>query len=230
MYATMSAEPASENPSKTRVVPAGPSTVDLAPLLAKIEALEAELTALKLGGPPQPPRYPDLLSKAALDMLSKDPRLPDFIRPAVTMVEHCSFSIIDDRSHQLAQDCYATLIGWIQTQPLPEATAPPAAGPGPRSRSAGRDRFVVHDGKPFYRSSQGKLWDTTQAPPYPCRRCRCLHWNWTPCPRPQPIPGPSGYFYGPPPTPSKAGYYPVPSFVGPSQPPNGPAGEPLALH
>ena len=218
----MSSDSASENPSKTRVVPAGPSPGDLAALFAKIDALQAELTALKLGGTPQPPRYPDLLSKAAIDMLSKDPRLPDFIRPALAMMEHCSFNLIDDPSHQLAQDCYASLVGWVQQQPLPEASAPPQTGPGPRSRSAGRDRFVVQDGKPFYRSSQGKLWDTTQAPPYPCRRCRCLHWNWTPCP--QPPASPPSYYYGPP-APPKAPYYPVAPFAGPSQRPNGPVGE-----
>ena len=242
-------------PTKTRAVEGAPPDLApvLAPLLEKIEALQAELAALRLGPASALPTYPSQVSKAALEAMTSDPRLPDPLRATVALLIH-SLTLMDDRSAQLTQDAYAALAPWIQQLPLPtpaDATNPSqtAQQQRPRGKSPHGDRFQLIGGRLYYRSAQGKLWDTAQAPPYPCRRCRCLHWNWTPCPQP-PIqtPAPTPYYpphyppaqpYGPPqyaPPPQYPPPYPnaVPTASSsmPPQPPNAQGGlrAPIEAH
>ena len=229
-------------PPKARAVEATPPDLlpVLAPLMAKIEALQAELAALRLGPASALPTYPSQVTKAALDAMTTDPQLPDPLRPTVALLAHTN-TLMDDRSAQLTQEAYAALAPWLQQLPLPS----PDNALNHRNAAAlspHAERFQLMGGRPYYRSAQGKLWDTTQAPPYPCRRCHCLHWNRTPCPQPPTSTSTPTAYYAPPyPPPQPNGHshyaprpylppvhtHPTPQ-AGPStpapQPPNVPGG------
>ena len=218
-------------PAKTRAVEGAPSDLApvLAPLLEKIEALQAELASLRLGPGSALPTYPSQVSKTALDTMASDPRLPDPLRATIALLTR-NLTLMDDRTAELTQDAYAALAPWIQQLPLPTpANANPANPPQRvRDKSPHGERFQLVAGEPYYRSAQGKLWDTTQAPPYPCRRCHCLHWNWTPCPQiPNQTPNPTPYYpqpyptalhYGPPQYYAAPPQYPLPIYP-PANPP-----------
>ena len=163
--------------------------------------MEAQLDSLHLTAPtpPGPPTYPAHIDATALTTLGQDPRLPDFLKPFLPLLTY-NANTADEQVQDLLQDAYTSLVGWITTQPFMEsgsATPNPGHTPAPakppaRSPSPAPDRFVTLNGRQYYRSSQGRLWDTAQPPPNPCRRCHALHWNFTPCPIYTP-PGPPNW-------------------------------------
>jgi hypothetical protein len=188
--------------SKTRVVPApGSAPPEWAQeLFQSIVDLRNQVAALRLGpnSPPAAPTYPPQLTPEALGLLGQDPRLPDFLKPLLPLLAY-TVTLTDERAPPLIQAVYASLATWITAQPLlppsppSHQPAPNPTGPFPspyqprppaRSHSPHPDRFVQLQGRTYYKSSQGKLWDTAQPPPYPCRICHCLHWNFVPCPSP----------------------------------------------
>ena len=180
---------AADQAQKTRVV-AAPATSPpewAQELFNSIVDLRNQVAALRLAPQPTP---------EALTLLEHDPRLPDFLKTLPALLAY-NLTLTDERAPPLLQAVYASLLTWILAQPLPSPTPssppPPPSGPFPasfpprptaRSHSPHPDRFVSMNGRTYYKSAQGKLWDTAQPPPYPCRLCHCLHWNFVPCPTP----------------------------------------------
>ena len=131
--------------------------------------------------------YPDDMTPDGLARLATDSRLPDFVRPLVRLIP-LAIVVDDAELLQASKVAYDSVTAWINTQPVQTESAPTAAAPcsylprgSYRSRSPGPERFVHLNGRTYYRSNQGKLWDTASTPPYPCRKCKGLHWNFTPC-------------------------------------------------
>ena len=191
-----------ETSTKTRAV-AQPSN-EVAPawaqqLFLQMSELQNQFQALRLSatGPPPLPSYPSAVTSPALSSLSTDPRLPDFLKPTIAALSH-TLDQPDERGQTLVQAAYESIVGWVLTQATaapPDTSRSPALPPRPLTphrQDPASDRFVNINGRPHYRSSQGKLWDTTQSPPYPCRRCQQSHWSWNPCPASRPASYPNG--------------------------------------
>ena len=61
-------------------------------LFAQMTQLQAQFSALRLSVPPAllaPPVYPEQPAADTLAQLAQDPRLPDFLKPALPLLQHC---------------------------------------------------------------------------------------------------------------------------------------------
>jgi hypothetical protein len=162
-------------------------------LISTVADLQKELSQLKINcsssssadEPAKLPVYGPNITPQTISTLLSDPRVPDFVKPFLSLTAHVLSLTHDDPTRQLAQDAYANLTSWIdsQTPQEPSLESPEAQTPQrrPATPTTPTERFVIRQGRTYYRSKQGKLWDITQPPPYNCRRCHCLHWSWQQC-------------------------------------------------
>ena len=146
-------------------------------LMDSVAELQAQFRALQLGIDTPAP-LPAAISADALEALVRHPHLADTDRlyARLLQITFPLVSVDDDCAH--LQQCYTELTERVSSYPSHLSDAPQATTPPPTTATPPPGNVYV--------SRRGRRFDTTQAPPYPCRRCNGWHWAWTPCiPEPQ---------------------------------------------
>lgn len=195
-------------PVKARLVsPAAPDALAL--VLQKLEALELRVAALSSQGqgPAPAPTIPELISIPGLQLLLECPTLPPELRTMLLPLQ-LAFLRLEQTLTPDELGPFQAAYSLARSAALPQP-APPDARPGPgaphsRSHSPGLPRgCFLQNGHVFYRARSGRVFDTAEPPPYPCRSCGGSHWGISgACPQNNtwPHPTPGGTSVGPAPS------------------------------
>ena len=127
------------------------------------------------------PPVPSELSSEALVVLSSHPFFADADRLYLQLLQQALPAAMTDDALDLLRRCFAELRSRVLE--AEQSTGTPRSEPGTAAP-------VPPSGDPqVYVSRSGRSFDTRFPPPYPCRRCRTMHWSNTPCTSAR-----SGYF------------------------------------
>ena len=142
---------------------------------ASQQALQQKFEQLQLSVQPPAP-LPSLLTPESAAALQTHPYLPDGDRLYANLLQIAQPLVTVDEECAVLQRCYDPLVGRI-TIASQFLDGEPAAASGPVPSSSAPLPHVDN----IYISKSGRRYDTTQPPPYPCRRCNGKHWSLTPC-------------------------------------------------
>jgi hypothetical protein len=141
-------------------------------LMEQHAQLQQQFEHLRLGEPLAPPPLPATASEEALALLVAHPLLSDQDKLYARLLQATFPVTLSEQDSELASQCYTELVQRVEAVKAELPTAPTTPRSGAAHASENR----------FYVSKKGRRFDTSQPPPYPCRRCNTYHWSCFACP------------------------------------------------